>query len=43
LLDIYNKDSDSLRFYQLGSKWQHRVEHYGIKGILDLQNDTLLI
>jgi len=43
LLNIYNKDADSLRFYQLGTKWQRRVEHYGVKDVFDLQNDTLLI
>lgn len=43
LLDIYDKKTDSLRFYKLGAKWQHKVEHYGAKEVLDLENDTLLI
>ena len=43
LLDIYNDEEDSLRFYQLGSGWKRKQEHHGIKETLDLQNDTLLI
>ena len=31
LLDIIDKDHDSLRFYYLGNKYQTRVEHFGIK------------
>lgn len=31
LLDVYDSDLDSLRFYQLGSNWKHRVEHHGAK------------
>ena len=29
LLDIYDSDKDSLRFYNLGNKYQSRIEHYG--------------
>ena len=29
LLDIYDSDKDSLRFYNLGNKYQIRIEHYG--------------
>ena len=43
LLDIYNPNEDSLRFYFLGSNWQRRVEHTGTKPSLDLKNDPLLI
>lgn len=43
LLDIYNAEEDSLRFYQLGANWQSKQEHHGTKGVLDLQNDTLMI
>lgn len=35
LLDLYNEEEDSLRFYFLGSNWRHRVEHYGAKPSLD--------
>ena len=33
LLGLHNPDEDSLRFYFLGSNWQKRVEHHGIKKI----------
>ena len=31
LEDIMNKERDSLRYYFLGSNWQRRVEHIGVK------------
>lgn len=31
LLDIYDTEVDSLRFYNLGADWDRRVEHYGAK------------
>lgn len=31
LLGIINEKEDSLRFYYLGNKWEHKVEHIGIK------------
>ena len=43
LLDLIDPDSDSLRFYFLGSNWQHRVEHAGAKPVKDLRNDPLII
>lgn len=43
LIDIINPETDSLRFYKLGSKWQHKVEHVGAKPALDLRRDVLLI
>jgi CRISPR-associated protein Cas2 len=36
LLQEYNAEEDSLRFYQLGNHWKNRVEHFGIKTVLDL-------
>jgi CRISPR-associated protein Cas2 len=36
LLEIINPEQDSLRFYNLGSKWKRRAEHYGTKPTLDL-------
>ena len=35
-------DTDSLRFYQLGSNWKHRVEHVGAKPALDLDGPLLM-
>ena len=31
LLDIMNKEEDSIRFYILGNNWDMKVEHYGVK------------
>lgn len=42
LMDLIDPESDSLRFYFLGSNWQRRVEHVGAKPTLDLRNDVLL-
>jgi CRISPR-associated protein Cas2 len=41
LLDIIDKDNDSLRFYFLGSNWRHKVEHHGAKESIDIYKDTL--
>lgn len=35
LLEIIDPDSDSLRIYQLGKEWDHRVEHHGAKPSFD--------
>jgi CRISPR-associated protein Cas2 len=43
LLDIYNPEEDSLRFYKLGKNWRNRVEHHGAKPATDLFQDTLII
>ena len=42
LLSIYNPEEDSIRFYQLGSNWQRKVEHHGAKPSLDVLKDTLI-
>lgn len=31
LLNLMDKEKDSIRFYLLGNKWNGKVEHYGIK------------
>jgi CRISPR-associated protein Cas2 len=33
---IVNTKFDSLRYYYMGSNWQHRVEHVGAKASVDL-------
>ena len=43
LLDIFNPETDSLRFYFLGAKWQRKVEHVGAKPSLDIFRDTLIL
>ena len=43
LLATYQPETDSLRFYHLGSKWRRKVEHHGAKKGLDVFQDTLII
>jgi len=31
LLDIMDKNEDSIRFYILGNNWTMKIEHYGVK------------
>jgi len=42
LCDLINPDTDSLRFYYLGSNWQNKVEHVGAKPVLDLNAPLIL-
>lgn len=43
LLKTYNPETDSLRFYHLGSKWRRKVEHHGAKPSVDVFKDTLIV
>jgi CRISPR-associated protein Cas2 len=43
LLEAFNEDRDSLRFYFLGKNWQRRIEHHGTKSGYDPEEDTLII
>lgn len=36
LIDLIALETDSLRFYMLGSQWGRRVEHIGAKPSLDM-------
>ena len=40
---IVDPETDSLRYYFLGSHWQRRVEHVGAKPTLDLRRDSLIV
>ena len=42
LLDLYNREEDSLRFYYLGANWHRRVEHHGTKPSTDLEGPLIL-
>ncbi len=42
LLSLYDSESDSLRFYFLGSNWKHRVEHHGKTGLTDIEDPLIL-
>ena len=43
LIDIYDPQEDSLRFYFLGKKGRQRVEHHGAKPVSDPVRDTLIL
>jgi CRISPR-associated protein Cas2 len=42
LINLIDKDLDSLRFYMLGNDRSKRVEHYGAKPSFDV-NDPLIV
>lgn len=42
LIDLIDPDTDSLRFYFMGSNWQRKVEHLGAKPSVDL-NGPLIV
>jgi CRISPR-associated protein Cas2 len=43
LLDIYDPEEDSLRFYMLGSKGRQKIEHFGAKPAPDALRDALVL
>ena len=43
LLQTYQPETDSLRFYMLGSKGRNKIEHHGAKAALDIFRDALII
>lgn len=43
LLDLFDPDLDSLRFYFLGSNWKRKVEHHGAKDTKDVRRDPLVL
>lgn len=43
LLDIFNPEEDSLRFYFLGKKGRTKVEHIGAKPVSDPLRDALVL
>ncbi len=42
LISEIDPEKDSLRFYYLGSNWQHRVEHVGAKASLDQEGPLIV-
>lgn len=42
LLDEYDPEEDSLRFYFLGANWRARVEHHGTKPAVDLEGPLIV-
>ncbi|WP_367872480.1 CRISPR-associated endonuclease Cas2 [Luteolibacter sp. Populi] len=41
LLELIDSQTDSVRFYHLGSNWHHRVEHHGANDGYDV--DGMLV
>ena len=42
LLDIIDKEKDSLRFYYLGNQYKSKIEHYGVKGTYEPEGIIIL-
>ena len=42
LLELYDAESDSLRFYFLGDNYQRRIEHQGAKPAVDVEAPLIL-
>jgi len=42
LLEIINKEEDSLRFYRLGDNYKTKVEHIGVKDSFDLEGSLFI-
>lgn len=43
LMDIFNPDEDSLRFYFLGKRGREKVEHLGAKQVADPLRASLIL
>ena len=43
LMDIFDSETDSLRFYMLGKKGRQKVEHVGAQAVLDPVKDPLIL
>ncbi len=42
LLDEYDPEEDSLRFYFLGANFKRRIEHHGAKATVDFEGPLLV-
>lgn len=42
LLHAYDPSQDSLRFYFLGKNWKNRIEHKGIKDVVDIDGPLVI-
>mgnify|MGYP000963247392 CR=1 FL=1 len=42
LIEIINQEKDSLRFYNLGNKYENKVEHIGIKPSIPLEGTIIV-
>lgn len=42
LINLMDPDKDSIRFYQLGKNWHHKVEHIGAKETYDPEGTIII-
>lgn len=42
IIDIIDKAVDTVRFYQLGSNWENRIESFGVKRSFDFNEPIIL-
>jgi CRISPR-associated protein Cas2 len=42
LIEEIDPEQDSLRFYFLGAKWRHKVEHIGAKKAFDQEGPLIV-
>lgn len=42
LVNLINKEQDSLRFYYLGNKYETKVEHFGIKNSYEAEGVLII-
>ena len=42
LIDLIDKETDSLRFYYLGNNWNRRIEHVGAKENYDSEGVIII-
>lgn len=41
LKEVIDESKDSIRFYRLGNNYKNKVEHYGIKGSIDIEGPLI--
>ncbi len=42
LTSLIDPETDSVRFYHLGTNWHHKVEHHGAKTAYDIEGPLIL-
>ena len=41
LIKIMDEETDSIRFYNIGDHWKNRIEHFGAKKSIDLEDSLI--
>lgn len=41
LLEIIDKNNDSIRIYQIGNKYKNKIRHYGAKETISVENPLI--